>query len=515
MAEAVLGMSRFVVLEAQAKDLAAQVAGAGQHACAVLSTDAALAALGESDVAGLVLGPGLDAADRCRLTQRLAGLGAAAPGLIDVGLDRAPDAISGLCAWHVPSGEDTPLLAAVLAACRERFLRLRAEASNAAKSDFLAHVSHELRTPLGTMLGFVELLKDSHVTPGDRLAYIETIDRNGRELVRLLDDILDIAKVEAGCFEVEQMPFELPRLLEDVIVSLGARASAKGIALTIASEGPLPELVCSDPTRLRQILVNVVGNAVKFTPGGNVEVRVKTLPGERLVFVVKDSGVGIAEVERSKLFQPFTQVGSSTTRIFGGTGLGLALSRKLARLLGGDVVLESSEVGVGSSFVVTITQGKEETSGDRAIPSLGAERLAPLDEIERPLAGLRVLVAEDAPDSRYLIERLLVGNGAGVVLAENGAVAVERAVADHFDVILMDIQMPVVNGYEATRDLRRRGYSRPIIALTAHAMRDERARCLAAGCDDHLTKPVAASLLVEAITRHARPFGWATSEPPG
>jgi signal transduction histidine kinase/CheY-like chemotaxis protein len=508
-------MSRFVVLEAQAQGLAGQVARAGQLACAVASIDAALAALGEADVAGLVLGPGLGAADRCRLIERLAGLGTAAPALISVGpASHAPEATLGLCAWQVPSGEDAPLLAAVLAACRERSLRLRAEASNCAKSDFLASVSHEIRTPLGAMLGFVELLKNPRIAPGDHLTYVETIERNGRELVHLLDDILDIAKVEAGCFEVEQMPFELPRLLEDVILSLGVRASAKGIALTITSEGPLPALVCSDPTRLRQILVNVVGNAIKFTAGDNVEVRVKTRPGERLVFVVKDSGVGISEAERSKLFQPFRQVGSQTTRLFGGAGLGLALSRKLAQQLGGDVVLESSEVGVGSSFVVSITQGKADSSGDGALPKLDAELSAPLWQLERPLAGLRVLVAEDAPDSRYLIERLLVGSGAGVALAENGAVAVERAMAEHFDVLLMDIQMPVVDGYEATRDLRRRGYLRPIIALTAHAMRDERERCLAAGCDDHLTKPLAASLLMEAITRHARPRGPAATVAP-
>jgi signal transduction histidine kinase/ActR/RegA family two-component response regulator len=514
LAEAVQGMSRFVVLEAKAKDLAAHVARAGQLACVVASVDAALAELGGADVAGLVLSPQLDAADRRRLIEHLASLGTSAPALVIVGLAHAPELTDGLCTWCVPGGGDASLLAAVLAACRERFLRLRAEASNCAKSDFLASISHEIRTPLGAMLGFVELLKDPRITPGDHRAYIETIDRNGRELVHLLDDILDISKVEAGCFEVEQMPFELPRLLEDVILSLGVRASAKGIALTITSEGPLPSLVCSDPTRLRQILVNVIGNAIKFTGGGNVEVRVKTLPGERLVFVVKDTGVGIPEAARSKLFQPFTQVGSSTTRIFGGTGLGLALSRKLAQLLGGDVVLESSEVGVGSTFVVTITQGKVDTQGDRSTSALEDELAAPRCEIERPLSGLRVLVAEDAPDSRYLIERLLVGSGAGVVLVENGAVAVERAMADHFDVILMDIQMPVVDGYEATRALRRRGYARPIIALTAHAMREERERCLAAGCDDHLTKPLAAGLLLEAITRHARPLGPAASVPP-
>ncbi len=382
-----------------------------------------------------------------------------------------------------------------------------AEAASRSKSAFLANVSHEIRTPLGAILGFSELLLDPRLADDDRRQYVETIVRNGRDLTRLVDDVLDLSKVEAGRLEIEPLPFALPAFLDEILQSLGVKAREKGVALRLETEGPLPATVTSDPTRLRQILFNVVGNAIKFTSQGSVRLTTRVRggasgsgQGAKLEFVVSDTGRGVAPDQAGNLFQSFVQADSSTTRIFGGTGLGLVLSRRLARMLGGDVELTASTPGAGSTFTVTVEAG--ELGRSAADPEKQKPNAPP---IEKPLAGVRVLVADDARDNQLLFRRVLANKGAAVDVVDNGAEAVRQALAQPYDVVLMDIQMPVLDGYDATKELRRRGFTGPIIALTAHAMKDERVRCLNSGCTDHLPKPVGHDILVDTVSRYAHP----------
>lgn len=390
----------------------------------------------------------------------------------------------------------------------QELLRARdmAEAASRAKSAFLANVSHEIRTPLGAILGFSELLLDPHLIAEDRRQYVETIVRNGRDLTRLIDDVLDLSKVEAGRLEIERLSFELPAFLEEILQSLGVKAREKGIALELLTDPTLPTTVTSDPTRLRQILFNIVGNAIKFTSQGSVTLTARYTEkivgiGQpaKLIFVVSDTGRGVSAQQMNNLFQSFVQADSSTTRKFGGTGLGLVLSRRLARLLGGDVELTKSEPDKGSVFTVTIEAG----AVSRVAPVAAVEMPAPACRSERPLAGVRVLIADDAKDNQLLFRRVLAGKGASVDVVDNGEQAVHQALAHRYDVVLMDIQMPVLDGYDATKELRRRGFEGPIIALTAHAMKDERERCLGIGCNDHLPKPVRHDVLVETVARYA------------
>ncbi len=380
-----------------------------------------------------------------------------------------------------------------------------AEAASRSKSQFLANMSHEIRTPLGAILGYSEFLREPNLGHEERLAFIDTINRNGRDLAQLIDDILDLSKVEAGRIEIEKLRLSLPNLLTDVTTSLGVKAREKGLALTVLSDGTVPETIESDPTRLRQILLNVIGNAIKFTKQGSVTVTVKLLKRDdgrssQLAFFVKDTGHGIAPDEQDRLFSAFMQADASTTRKFGGTGLGLALSRVLARALGGDVLLSESVPGQGSTFVVSVEVGRVETT--RIIPLVGEyPQAATFDK--GTLQGIKVLVAEDSLDNQLLITRILKRAGASVDLAENGADAIKQALGSDYDLVLMDMQMPVLDGFDATTELRRRGYKRPIIALTAHAMREEREKSLRAGCDDHLTKPVNFKHLVYIVSQYA------------
>ena len=364
-------------------------------------------------------------------------------------------------------------------------------------------MSHEIRTPLGAVMGFAELLECGDVTAEERSDNVATIKRNGQLLLRLIDDILDLSKVEADRVEAERIDVALGELLVDLRSVHGLKAAEKGIKLHFTAEGLLPRRIVSDPVRLKQILSNLIGNAVKFTAKGTVEVAVaftKAAEGSRsqLGFTVRDSGCGMDEAAAARLFQPFMQADSSTKRKFGGTGLGLVIARQLARLLGGDVVLADSEAGSGSVFVVTIDPGpmsEKELVDGRSLVSArlgtGAKGDAPGVCAAPPrLDGLRVLVADDAADNRRLISWLLSRAGATVVMAEDGREAIAEALRGDFDVVLMDIQMPHVDGYEATTTLREQGYRRPIIALTAHAMKEELDRCLAVGCDHFLSKPI-------------------------
>ena len=367
-----------------------------------------------------------------------------------------------------------------------------AELASQAKSRFLAHMSHEIRTPLSAIVGFSTLLEQDPTQASDMVGVIK---RNAKHLTSLIDDILDLSKVEAGQINLEATFVNLRQEVESVVAMLGAKAKAKGLDLRCAFADDVPQVVSSDPTRLRQILINVIGNALKFTESGCIDIKVRADPsrqGEshrRVVFAVSDTGCGIDASMQAKVFEPFTQEAASTTRKYGGTGLGLTLSRELARLLHGDIVLKHSEPGAGSTFEVAI---ESELIDGAVVPeSLVAGGVRGHgDSNKLPLQGLNVLLVEDGADHRVLIERFLKGKGASVGLASDGVSGVRMALEQSYDVILMDVQMPNLNGREATAKLRAGGCTVPVIALSAFATKIEKEKCLAVGMNEYLTKPI-------------------------
>jgi PAS domain S-box-containing protein len=371
--------------------------------------------------------------------------------------------------------------------------REEAERANLAKSEFLANMSHEIRTPLTGILGYAEMLVNYCKSDADRKNYAGKIKRNADNLTELINDILDLSKVEAGALKVEQLKLSLSEEIENVLSSLEDQAKEKGLAIESAMERPLPTFIASDPKRLRQILINILGNAIKFTDKGLVSLRVAR-ENKLIAFTVTDTGCGIPMDSQEKLFQPFVQADSSTTRKYGGTGLGLVLSRRLAQALGGDLILVRSTPNQGSCFKITIDSGNPEE-----LPSAGEIIDSPLKP--QSLKNLRVLLAEDQPDNEELITHFLKEAGAVVDVARDGGEALTLANSGKYAVILMDIQMPVMDGYEVTRRLRTSGMQTPIIALTAHAMLEEREKCMKAGFSDFLTKPLNLPSLLQTVQK--------------
>ncbi|MGM0488815.1 MAG: ATP-binding protein [Planctomycetota bacterium] len=397
--------------------------------------------------------------------------------------------------------------------------REHAEAANHAKSEFLANMSHEIRTPMTAILGFSDMLLEEtafETAPPKRTDALKTIRRNGEHLLQLINDVLDLSKIESGKLEVERTDCSPVQVLADLASLMRVRAAAKNIPLEIECVGAIPERIQSDPTRLRQILINLVGNAIKFTETGNVRVVTRLIQDKRrpprLQYDVIDTGIGMSGEQLDKLFKPFTQADSSTTRKFGGTGLGLTISKRLAKSLGGDISITSSP-GRGSTFSVTVETGSLE--GVALIDNTSEiqctkKQQAPSRPADEVRLECRVLLAEDGPDNRRLIGSVLKKAGAELTVAENGRIARDRALGARdaeapFDVILMDMQMPVMDGYAATRELRRGGYTGPIVALTAHAMAGDRRKCVEAGCDDYITKPIDRDNFLTTVAR------WATS----
>jgi PAS domain S-box-containing protein len=387
--------------------------------------------------------------------------------------------------------------------------RQQAEAANTAKSMFLANMSHEIRTPMTAILGYADLLADTFLSPSTRDNYLAVIRRSGEHLLHLINDVLDLSKIEAGKFVIEPRPSSLVSLLAEVASLMRPRADQRGNELSVEYLGVMPETIVTDGARLRQAVVNLVGNAVKFTEHGRVRIVASFLPdwrnGQPAVKIeVIDTGAGIPEGVMSQLFQPFSQGDASTSRRFGGTGLGLAISHHLAGLLGGELTA-TSVPGEGSAFALTVPAGDLRGVTILRDPSEAIQETAhdTRASTEKDLAGLRILLAEDGYDNQELIRTVLCNAGAEVEIAENGCVAVNKAEAEVFDVILMDMNMPEMDGYDATRLLRQRGYTRPILALTANAMSSDCERCLSAGCDDHLTKPIDRSRLIRTIAQRA------------
>jgi len=400
-----------------------------------------------------------------------------------------------------------------------------AEGASKAKGEFLANMSHEIRTPMTAILGFAEIVGNSldccDVCPEHQdcaararnKENIQIIHRNGEHLLELINGILDLSKIEAGKMETERIACRPVQLVEDVASLVRAQAIEKGLSLDVRYDWPLPEAILSDPVRIRQILVNLASNAVKFTAAGAVAItircRMDAPAGPAIMeFDVADTGAGMTGEQLEQIFQPFTQADSSTTRKHGGTGLGLTISKKLAQALDGDITV-ASRAGEGSTFTLTVEAALPQNV--RMLNSLEdvAPRVCPatrpnLSQSVR-LRG-RILLAEDGADNQLLISTILRKAGAQVELAANGREALDKAMSAMsagtcYDAILMDMQMPEMDGYQATRQLRLAGYEAPIIALTAHAMAGDRAKCLAAGCDEYTTKPVDRLGLLNMLAR--------------
>ena len=336
-------------------------------------------------------------------------------------------------------------------------------------------------------------MESEHCAAGGR-DFVAVIERNAHHLLRIIDDVLDLSKVEAGKMTVERTTFSLSELLAEVSALMTARARDRGISFTMTIETSLPNVVASDPTRLRQILANVIGNAIKFTEQGEVHLMVR-VDHFTLSFTVEDTGLGITAAQAESLFRPFAQAEVSTTRRFGGTGLGLTLTRQLTELMGGGFELVRSRPGVGSVFraFVTVDTNPAAESGVRSgIPHAQESK-------SDHLRDLSVLVIEDSPDNQLLIQLMLAKLGVSVEIARDGVEGVDAAARGRHDVILCDVQMPRMDGYAVVKTLRARGDATPIIALTAHAMKDERDRALRAGFTGYLTKPIQKDALGRAI----------------
>jgi signal transduction histidine kinase/ActR/RegA family two-component response regulator/HAMP domain-containing protein len=409
----------------------------------------------------------------------------------------------------------------------ERALRT-AEAATQAKSEFLANMSHEIRTPMTAILGYAHIVQEeitcctrcpAHAGCAQRqraVELVETIQRNGQHLLQLVNDILDLSKIEAGKMTVEHIPCSPCEIIARVASVARIPVETKKLRFDIEYEGALPETIQTDPTRLRQILINLVGNATKFTDTGGIRLVTRFIDAgdqSAVQFDVVDTGIGMTEEQVGKVFQAFTQADASTTRRYGGTGLGLAISKRLAAMLGGDITVLRTAPGAGTSVRVTVATGPVDRTrmiDDPARATVVADAPSPEatpSATPSPLAGSRIMLAEDGPDNQRLIAHVLRKAGAEVTCVENGRLAVEAAlkVRDDdvgFDVILMDMQMPVLDGYEATRLLRAKDYRGAIIALTAHAMASDRAKCVAAGCDEYASKPINARELIQTIRTH-------------
>jgi PAS domain S-box-containing protein len=377
---------------------------------------------------------------------------------------------------------------------------MRAESSAEAKAEFLANMSHEIRTPMTAILGYVDLLMDEHTLARERHSYLNTVKQNGEHLLTLINDILDLSKIEADRVELERTPTDIVEVVGSVIDLLRFKAKEKGIRLWAENDGQVPHQVVTDGTRLRQILVNLVGNAIKFTSLGGVKLRIRyPIESSQIYFDVEDSGIGMAPDRLERIFDAFGQAETSTSRNFGGTGLGLTISRKLARKLGGEIHVTSTE-SEGSVFSVSVPVGNLQDA--EWIDDIGTEIAHRFDhdapEIAElnpePVPGGRVLLAEDNPVNQKLIQRFLEREGAEVFVVDDGSQACTAAISaaedTPFDVVLMDMIMPTMDGYEATAFLRENGYTGVIVALTANAMEGDREKCLRAGCDDYLTKPI-------------------------
>ena len=390
---------------------------------------------------------------------------------------------------------------------RANTLARQADAANRAKSEFLANMSHEIRTPMNAVIGFSDILSRTDLS-AEQAEYAEIITKAGRNLLDLIHDILDLSKIEADRITVENTDCPLNELLGYLHSLMKAEAEKKQIEYRVVQTGKLPAVIKTDPVRLRQCLVNLVSNAIKFTSTGHVHLRVSLdryahLPAVR--FDVEDTGAGIPPDKQEMIFEPFRQADNTTTRCFGGTGLGLTITRRLTELLGGTITLQS-KTEVGSVFSLLIPTGlnidHDSLPDTLDIDHWQKPNAKPADA---PALTGRVLVAEDSRSNQILMNTMLKELGLDATLVPDGAQALQKATAQSFDVILTDIQMPNMNGLDFTRSLRQKQIQTPVIALTAHALKCDRTECLDAGCDDYLAKPIHIEQLRDVLSKHLQP----------
>ena len=377
----------------------------------------------------------------------------------------------------------------------ERRARREADVANMAKTQFLANISHEIRSPLGVIEGFADLLSESDTLSLHHRQWARHIRRNSRQLLRIIGDVLDISKIEAEKIECEHIPISLTDLLADVETAVRPLAMDKGIALRFHQKN-LPALILSDSTRLRQILLNVIGNAIKFTLAGRVTVKAAYAADQGFTVEIRDTGIGIPLPQQKRIFEPFIQGDLSTSRRFGGSGLGLAISKRLAHALGGDLVLKESNPALGSVFLFTLNCESMQLEDPALLPVTESKAKHELD-------GMRVLLVDDSADNQELIRQLLIHAGAAVDVAGTGMAGIRMAMNHDYNVVLMDIQMPELDGFQTVSLLRSQGYKRPIAALTAHALSSEKDRAAGRGFDEYLTKPIDRPTLIESLKRLA------------
>lgn len=382
-------------------------------------------------------------------------------------------------------------------------LRIAAEAATVAKSQFLANMSHEIRTPLAAVMGFADLIARGLVPAQEMDECSSSIHRNGDLLMRIIDDILDLSKIEANRIEMEMKPNLLEEILDDVDAALSLKAREKSLQLYFNKQVDSQQYYNLDPVRLKQILFNIIGNAIKFTNKTNGQVLVNTQIGkvsnvlDRITFTVKNEGVGFSAEQAERLFQPFGQADASIKREYGGSGLGLVISRQLARAMGGDIVVVSSGIDVGTVFEISIVLERSKRA------DLPISKKAVVDAgTEKNLKNKNILIVDDARDNLVLLEMFLRGSEARLTMATNGLEALELARNNTYDMILMDIQMPKMDGHEATRAIRALGQKMPIIALTAHGTKNEHEKSRLAGCNESITKPFSQPNLLKTLTSY-------------
>ncbi len=394
--------------------------------------------------------------------------------------------------------------------------RQEAERATRAKSDFLAAMSHEIRTPLNAIIGMADVLSASSLT-AEQQKCVEVFQRNGVGLLNLINDILDLSKVESDKIELEAVSLDLRDVIGRAMEVIEGRARAKGLSLGQTIAPGVPLYLIGDPNRLRQVIINLLGNSIKFTEQGRLDVRVEPDPEDsgpgRLRFGVSDTGIGIPEDKLGLIFENFTQADSSTTRKYGGTGLGLGISKRLVELMGGRIWVES-RVGTGSTFFFTVKLGVEEDQSERA-PVEQAQSSAV--QLERAADGLRILLADDSEDNRFLILSYLKQARCSIDIAEDGEVAAKMFRSGRYDIVLMDVEMPIADGYMATRSIRQYEQEAgvrptPVLALTAHAFADMADRASEAGFTAHLTKPIRKATLLAAVAQYATPSAPAPDE---
>ncbi len=385
----------------------------------------------------------------------------------------------------------------------EHLLKMRALADEASetKSMFLANMSHEIRTPLTAILGFMDIIISNQEQINMQTTDLaDRVRANGTHLLRLIDQILDLSKVESGKIEIFSETVQLGGLLKDIYDTMYLAASRKNIKFEFKIEASIPVQIKTDPTRLKQILINVIGNAIKFTEHGKVSLTIGFDPKmNQLRFKIADTGIGLTPEQRERIFHPYMQGDLSHSRRFGGTGLGLTLSRKFAQHMNGNIVLIDSVAEEGTVFLVTIDSGCGEHPELTNILWKNEKKLKLVAESNISLEGIKILLAEDSPDNQMIINLLLTKVGAEVDIASDGIEALNMALAKKYDVILMDIQLPYMNGHMVCKKLRDSKYAGPVIALTAHALKKERDESMQSGCNEHLTKPIDKNLLVRTI----------------